>query len=155
MFEQKFAFSLVVFCSHAAISLWFLLFCRFFGSDFFLNGFPNPFIVRSRSSFLFFPWSFFTSGLVLLCFSSVVAIFVTTIWCHNHFKSAFCSSVHAISTEMRVTLFFALISWAIFFVHMRDFLLLFFWECRSTKLLRLFSGNLPAMFFFNLQFSLC
>ena len=53
MFEQKFTFSLVRFCSHAVISLWFLLFFRFFGSDFFLNGFPNPFIVRSRSSFLF------------------------------------------------------------------------------------------------------
>ena len=26
------------------------------------------------------------------------------------------------------------------------FLLLSFWDCRSTKLLRLFSGNLPAMF---------
>ena len=54
MFEQKFGFSIVVFCSHAAISLLFLLFFSiFFGSDFFLNGFPNPFIVRSRSSFLF------------------------------------------------------------------------------------------------------
>ena len=31
MFEQKFAFSLVVFCSHRAISLWFLLFLKFFG----------------------------------------------------------------------------------------------------------------------------
>ena len=50
MSEQKFALSLVVFCSHAAISLWFLLFFRFFGSDFFLNGFPNSLIVRSRSS---------------------------------------------------------------------------------------------------------
>ena len=49
MSEQKF----VVFCSHAAISLWFSLFFRFFGSDLFLNGFPNSLIVRSRSSFLF------------------------------------------------------------------------------------------------------
>ena len=31
----------------------------FFGSDFFLNGFPNPFIVRSWSSFLFSQWKFF------------------------------------------------------------------------------------------------
>ena len=30
-----------------------------FGSDFFLNGFSNPFIVRSRSSFLFSQWKFF------------------------------------------------------------------------------------------------
>ena len=51
MFEQQFTFSLVVFCSHAAISLWFLMFIQFFGS-FFLNGFPNPGIVHSRPSFL-------------------------------------------------------------------------------------------------------
>ena len=59
MFEQKFVFSLVVFCSHAAISLRFLLFFQFFGSDFFLNGVSNPFIVRSRSSFLFSQRKFF------------------------------------------------------------------------------------------------
>ena len=63
MFEQNFAFSLVVSCSHAAISLWFLLFFfRFFELDFFPNGFPNPFIVPSRSSFLFEP--FFDFSLV-------------------------------------------------------------------------------------------
>ena len=32
---------------------------QFFGSNFFLNGFPNPFIVRSRSSFLFSQWNYF------------------------------------------------------------------------------------------------
>ena len=53
VFEQKFGFSVVVFWSHAAISLWFLLFFRFFGSEFFLNGFPNPFTALSRPSFLF------------------------------------------------------------------------------------------------------
>ena len=50
MLEQKFAFSLVVSCSHAAILLWFLLFFQFFGSD--LNGFPSPFLVHSRPGFL-------------------------------------------------------------------------------------------------------
>ena len=50
MLEQNFAFSLVVFCSHAAISLRFLLFLRFLESDF-LNGFPNPFIVHSTPLF--------------------------------------------------------------------------------------------------------
>ena len=55
MFEQQFAFSLGVLCSHAAISLGFLLFFRFFGLDFFLNGFPNPFIVHFRPSSLFEP----------------------------------------------------------------------------------------------------
>ena len=34
-------------------TLIFTVLFRFFGSDFFLNGFSNPFIVRSRSSFLF------------------------------------------------------------------------------------------------------
>ena len=51
MFEQNFAFSLVVFCSHAAISVFYCFFN--FVEIFFLNGFPNPFIVRSRSSFVF------------------------------------------------------------------------------------------------------
>ena len=53
VFEQKFGFSVVVFCSHAAISLRLLLFFRFFGADFFLNGFPIPFTAHSRPSFLF------------------------------------------------------------------------------------------------------
>ena len=53
----KVAFSLVNSCSHAAISLWFFLF-QFFESDF-LYRFPNPFIVRSRPSFLFGQWKFF------------------------------------------------------------------------------------------------
>ena len=40
-------------------TLIFTVFFRFFGSDFFVNGFPNPFIVRSRSNFLFSQWKFF------------------------------------------------------------------------------------------------
>ena len=52
VFEQKFSFSLVDFFSHAAISRWFKLFV-FFGSDFFSNGFLNPFIVHSKPSYLF------------------------------------------------------------------------------------------------------
>ena len=47
--NKKFDFSLVVFCSHAAISLWVLLFfIFFFGSDYSSNCFFNPFIVHSR-----------------------------------------------------------------------------------------------------------
>ena len=76
MFEQKFGFSVVVFCSHAAILLRFLLFFRYFGSDFFLNGFPNPFTAHSRPSFLFelnFHFSLvvfflFTYGILTLIF---------------------------------------------------------------------------------------
>ena len=37
----------------------FYCFFRFFGLDFCINGFPNPVIVRSRSSFLFSQWKFF------------------------------------------------------------------------------------------------
>ena len=36
-------------------------------------------------------------------------IFVSTIWRHNHFKSAFCSFAHAISTEVRVLRHFSLL----------------------------------------------
>ena len=38
-----------------------LIYCffQFLGQDFLLNGFPEPFIVRSRSSFLFSQWKFF------------------------------------------------------------------------------------------------
>ena len=46
MFEPKFAFSLGVFCSYAA-------FFSIFGSNFFLNGFSDPFTAHSRPSFLF------------------------------------------------------------------------------------------------------
>ena len=63
VFEQKFGFSEISFCSHAAISLSFLLFFRFFGSDFFLNSFPNPFTAHSRPSF-FFELNFHISAVV-------------------------------------------------------------------------------------------
>ena len=55
MVEQKLAFSLVVCCSHSAMSLRFFLFFNFFDLIFFLNGFPNPFIALFRSCFLFEP----------------------------------------------------------------------------------------------------
>ena len=67
MFGQKFAFSLVGFV-HFDLPQFhfdFLLFFRFFGSDFFLNGFAHPFIVYSRPSFLFEPNFHFS--LVVLC----------------------------------------------------------------------------------------
>ena len=53
MFEQKFGFSVVVFLFTCGNFTRFLLFFRFFGSDFILNGFPNPFTAHSRPSFLF------------------------------------------------------------------------------------------------------
>ena len=121
MFEQKFAFSIVVFCSHAAISLWFLLFFQFFGSDFFLNGFSNPFIVRFRSSFLVNENSLnCTSGLVLLCFFYfVVMIFVMTIWRHSHFLSIRSCNFNWIAC---VTSFFAFSGASFLFMRVIKFL---------------------------------
>ena len=122
VFEQKFAFSLVVFCSHAAIWLWFLLFFRFFGSIFLLNGFTNPFIIRCRSSFLFSQWKFFELY-VRTCpamFFYFVMIFVTTIWRHSHFLFIrLCN----INWNECLTSFFALSGES--FVHARD---LNFWS---------------------------
>ena len=69
MFEQKFGFSVVVFRSHAAISLLFLLFFLFFGSDVSLNGFSNPFTAHSRPSLLF------ESNFSLLNYFSLVVFF--------------------------------------------------------------------------------
>ena len=66
MFEQKIAFSLVIFGSHEAISFWFLLFCRFFLDPIlFLNGCRNSFIVYSRSCVLYEPNFHF--ALVIFC----------------------------------------------------------------------------------------
>ena len=61
MFEQKNRFL----ASGFLCTLIFTVFFRFFESDFFLNGFPNPFVVHSRPSFLFEPIFYFS--LVLFC----------------------------------------------------------------------------------------
>ena len=90
----------------------FYSFFDFLDRIFFLNGFPSPFIVRSWSIFLFSQWKFFELS-VRTCpamfFYFVVMIFVTTIWRHNHFKSACCSFIHAISTEVRAWRHFLLL----------------------------------------------
>ena len=55
MFEQKFAFSLVGFFVHMRHFVWFfgfLLFLQVLEWIFFVNGFPNPFTVHFRPSFL-------------------------------------------------------------------------------------------------------
>ena len=55
MFEQKFGFSVLVFlftCGNFNL-MFTVFFFRFFGSHFFLNGFPNSFTAHSRPSFLF------------------------------------------------------------------------------------------------------
>ena len=95
----------------------FYSFSIFWIGFFFLNGFPNPFIVRSWSSFLFSQWKFFelyVRTCPAMFFYFVVAIFVTTIWRQNHFKSAFCSFVYAISTEVRAWRHFSLLVERIF-----------------------------------------
>ena len=89
------------------------------------NGFPNPFIVNSRSSFLFSHWEFFELY-VRSCpamFFYFVKIFVTTKWRQNNFKSAFCSIVHAISTEVRAWRHFSLLVERVFlFIRVIKFL---------------------------------
>ena len=95
------------FCSHAAISLWFLLFFRFFGSDFFLIGFPNPFTAHSRPSFLFelnFHFSLviflFTCGILTLIFCLFVYFLC---FCSDFLKMVF--SIHSYSILGLVFLF--------------------------------------------------
>ena len=128
LFEQKFGFSVVVFCSHAAISIWFLLFFRFFGSDFFLNGFPNPFTAHSRPSFLFelnFNFSLvvflFTCGILRLFFFVFFLIF----W-SDFLKMVF--SIHSI-----LGLVFLLSQW---------------------KFIELYVRTCPAIFFYFVEFAL-
>ena len=88
MFEQIFAFSLMVF-SHAAISLWLLLFFRFFGLDFFPNGFPIPFIVVP--GLVFCPVNEislnYTPGLVLLCFFASPSDTLFSFYICSHLKA--------------------------------------------------------------------
>ena len=72
VFEQKFAFSLEDFCSHAALWHWFFIvfFFKFFWSDYFLNGFHNSIIVHSWSSFYLVIENF------LNCLSEPVLLFL-------------------------------------------------------------------------------
>ena len=99
-------------------TLIFTVFFRFFGSVFFLNGFSNPFIVRSMSNFLFSQWKFFelyVRTCPAMVFYFVVMIFVTTIWRHSHFLYFRSCNFNWIAC---VTSFFALSGAS--FVHMRD-----------------------------------
>ena len=156
MFECRFYSSLFLWhlwrfrvhnsCSHAAISLWFLQFFRFFGSDFFLNGFPNPFRVRSWSSFLFSQWKFFelyarTCPAMFFISSSQ---FLLRPWRHNHFKSAFCSFVHAILTEVRVWRHFSLSIVRVFFC---SFVWIIFRSHLTYLTLRIDFSNLTFIYF--------
>ena len=68
MFDQKFVFSLFVFCLLVAMRQFHLIFFCFFDFldwIFFLNGFSNPFIVHFRPSFLFEQIFYFS--LVVFC----------------------------------------------------------------------------------------
>ena len=85
MFEQKFAFLLVVFCLYAAFWHWFFTGFFYFLSDFLLSDFPYLIFVHFRSSIL----SLFIenslncmSGLVRLCF-----LFRQQDFCYDHLTS--------------------------------------------------------------------
>ena len=77
MFEQKFGFSVVVFFVHMRQfhSDFYCFFFRFFGSDFFLTGFPNPFTAHSRPSFLFELNFHFSLGVFLCTCGILILIF--------------------------------------------------------------------------------
>ena len=70
MFKQKFAFSLVVFVHIPQFQFDFYCFFDFLDQIFFLNCFPNPFIVHSRPRFFFLTSGFLiTFGVLTLIFS--------------------------------------------------------------------------------------
>ena len=94
-----------------------IFYCLF---DFSIGFFKMVFAILMVS---FSQWKFLNLGQDLSCWIFlVVKIFVTIIWRHNHFNSAFCSFVDAISTELRVWRHFSLL-WSKFFVHrVRNFL---------------------------------
>ena len=121
VFEQKFGFSVVVFCSHAAISPWFLLFFRFFGSDFFLSGFPNPFTAHSRPSFLFQLNFHFSLVVFLFTCGILTLIFCFSYFLNDFFKNGFLNSL---------------------IVHSRSSFLF-----RQWKFFELYVRTCPAMFF--------
>ena len=91
---EKFAFSVVVFCSHAETYFWFLLLFLFFGSHFFLYGFPNPFIVHSRPSFLFVP-SFHFSLVVFVHMRQFNFDFYSFQFLDRIFSNCFSRSIHS------------------------------------------------------------
>ena len=82
MFELKVAFSLVVFCSHAAFHFDFYRFFDFLDRIFFLNGFRNPFnliyfwpIFCVRTKLLFLASGFYFSCGLLTLFFRFLSIF--------------------------------------------------------------------------------
>ena len=76
MFEQKLTFSLLIFCSPAAIWLWFVYFFSIFFFRISLDGFPNLLIVQSGTRF---DWMW---GLVFLRFLTFQRIWIVLVCCH-------------------------------------------------------------------------
>ena len=85
-----------------------------------------------RSVFYLFLWDIFQH---LFCnvFYFVIKMFVTTIWLHHHFKSAFSSFLHAISTEVRAWRHFSLLVERVF-CHSRDYCFGPTWLTSLTKM---------------------
>ena len=115
----------MVFCSHAKISLWFFtVFFQFFGSDFFLNSFPNPFIAHSRPSCLCEP-NFDFSLLVFLFTCGILAL----IFCFFKYFYLICLKmvfpIHSLSVLGLVFLFCQLSVVRVFFC---SFAWLNFWS---------------------------
>ena len=116
MFEQKFGFSVVVFCSHAEISLWFLLFFNFWIGFFSSRWFSNQFTAHFRPSFLFE---------LIYHFSLVVFLFtrgiLTLIFCFfSYFLSDFFYNSFLNSLKVNFRSIFSVLSMKILWIVCQD-----------------------------------
>ena len=99
------------------ISLWFLLLFRFFGSEFYLNGFPNPFIVHSRNSFFLIELNYFFLQVFFVLFTCGI---LTMSFCFfSTFISNFLRDGFPKSLEVRSRSRFLFSQWKFFELYIR------------------------------------
>ena len=121
-------------------TLIFYCFFQFFGSDFSLNGFPNPFTAHSRPSFLFELNFHFSLGVFLFTCGILILIFCFfLIFCSDVFKMVFW--IHSWSILGLVFLFS---QWKFFELYVRTCPAMFFTSSnkkmfRFTSFCRLFN----------------
>ena len=138
---KKFAFSLVVFYSHVAISFWFYLVFRSF-----LNGFPNPFIMYSRTRFLF-QQNFHFPLVVFFHMRHFDIGFLFFFFWFNFLEmgNSFPNSLIVLSRSG-----FLFSQWKFFELYIRTCPDMFFYNSKNLNRIgsrRVVSGILPAMFF--------
>ena len=99
------------------ISLWFSLLFRFFGSEFYLNGFPNPFIVHSRNSFFLIELNYFFLQVFFVLFTCGI---LTMSFCFfSTFISNFLRNGFPKSLEVRSRSRFSFSQWKFFELYIR------------------------------------